>query len=138
MKKILVLVFAVFLTGCPKKTAAPVPGTINTFDAYAARVIGDAQTALTGAKTWEMCSDQHFPLTVSFDNETFLCDSNAGPFPAAARPALFRAEQAYNVAEAAGQAYHAGGSSDVQGLTQALTQLGVAIGEALTSIGKGK
>jgi hypothetical protein len=124
--------------GCAKTVTAPVPGTINTLDAYAARSIGDAQAALIMGKTWEFCSDQKFPATVTFDNNTYPCDATAGPFPAAGRPYLFKAEEAYNVALAAAQSYHAGASSDTTALTQALTQLGIAVGNMLTGIGKGK
>lgn len=138
MKKLLVLLLTIGMFGCAKKVSAPVPGTINTFDAYSARVIGDAQAALVGAKTWEMCSDQNFPPTVTFDNATYVCDATAGSFPASARPVLFKAEQSYNVAEAAGQAYHAGAGGDTTGLTQALTQLGIDIGNMLSGIGKAK
>lgn len=125
--------------GCAKKAVqAPVPGTINTFDAYAARAIGDAQAALISGKTWETCSDQKFPASVTFDGNTYPCDATAGPFPQAGRAPLFKAEQMYNIAQAAGKAYHSGASTDTSGLTQALTQLGIDIGQMLQSIGKGK
>lgn len=124
--------------GCAKKVAAPVPGTINTFDAYAARVIGDAQAALIATKNWEFCSDQNFPATVSFDNQILPCDASAGPFPKAGRPYLFKAELSYNVALSAAKAYHSGASGDTSGLTAALTQSIIEIGQMLESIGKGK
>jgi len=124
--------------GCAKKVTAPVPGTINTFDAYAARSIGDAQVALISAKTWESCSDKSFPQTVTFDGNTYPCDATAGPFPSVARPFLFKAEQTYDLALSAAQAYHSGATLDTAGLTQALTQLGIDIGNMLTSAGKGK
>lgn len=136
--RLLTLLMALALfTGCAKKVAAPVPGTINTFDAYAARVIGDAQSAITQAKLWEFCSDQKFPPTVSFDNQILPCDPTAGQFPVAGRPFLFKAEQLYDTALAAGQAYHSGASGDTTGLTNALTNLGVAIGQMLSGIGRG-
>lgn len=136
---VFVLLLAV-LVGCAAKTPvmAPVPGTINTFDAYAARTVGDAQTALVSAKTWELCSDHNFPPTVAFDTYVNSCDSTAGPFPAAGRQFLFKAEKSYNIALAASQAYHAGASSDTAGLTQALTTLGIDVGSLLTGIGRGK
>ena len=140
MKKLVPLLAILLLlaAACKKTATAPVPGTINTFDAYAARTIGDAQAALLAGKTWEFCSDQHFPPTVSFDNQTFTCDPSAGAFPATGRPYLFKAEQSYNLALSAAQAYHAGASSDTAGLTQALTQLGIDVGSMLNGIGKGK
>lgn len=140
MKRFVALLGLLMLVGCAAKNpaVAPVPGTINTFDAYAARTVGDAQTALVSAKTWEMCSDQKFPATVSFDGYVNSCDPTAGQFPAAGRQFLFKAEQSYNVALAAAQAYHSGASADTAGLTQALTTLGIDIGTLLTGIGKGK
>jgi len=136
---ILALSLSLMTLGCGNRAAqAPVPGTINTFDAYAARSIGDAQAALLAAKTWEFCSDQHFPASVTFDNQTYQCDPTAGPCPLVGRPILYRAEQSYNLALAAAQAYHSGATSDTAGLTQAITQLGIDIGQLLTSVGKGK
>ena len=133
----IILLLTLMLAGCAKKATAPVPGTINTFDAYAARSVGDAQAALIAGKTWELCSDQGFPQTVTFDSNTYPCDKTAGPFPSAGRPYLFKAEQSYNIALAAAQAYHSGASSDTTGLTQALTALGIDIGNMLAGIGKG-
>jgi hypothetical protein len=140
MKKMNIVLLALALAfgvGCAKKSTAPVPGTINTFDAYAARTIGDAQQALVSTKAWEFCSDQKFPAQVSFDGNSYPCDPAAGPFPSVGRPILYKAEQSYNVALSAAQAYHSGASSDTAGLTQALTQLGIDIGQLLTGIGKG-
>lgn len=37
--------------GCGKRVVAPVPGQLNTFDAYAFRVLADAQAALNNFKT---------------------------------------------------------------------------------------
>lgn len=137
--RILFLVAILCCTAACKKTVvAPVPGTINTFDAYAARAVGDAESALVSAKIWEFCSDQSFPANVSFDGNSYLCDKTAGPFPPAGRPFLFKAEQSYNVALSAAKAYHAGAGSDTTGLTQSLTQLGIDIGNLLSGIGRAK
>lgn len=138
MKSKFGLILLLLLTGCAKKVVAPVPGTINTFDAYSARVVGDAQEALRSAKAWELCSDSGSAPAVTFDGITRPCDATAPKFPAAGRPILFKAEQSYNVALAAGQAYHSGASSDTAGLTQALTTLSLAIGDLLTGIGRAK
>lgn len=139
MKRHAVLVLLLFAVGCTNRAAtAPVPGTINTFDAYAARSVGDAQAALVGAKAWELCSDGQFPATVAFDGKAYPCDAGAGPFPSAGRGPLFRAEQTYNLALDAAKAYHAGAGADTTALAQALTQLSLDIGGMLTSIGKGK
>lgn len=133
------LILTILTVGCAKHAAqAPVPGTINTFDAYAARAVGDAQAALVAAKTWEFCSDQNFPASVSFDNASYACDKTAGPFPSAGRPVLLKAEQSFNLALSASLAYHSGATSDTAGLTQALTQLGIDVGSMFTTTGKGK
>lgn len=138
MKKLLIPLLMLVCLGCGKKAVqAPVPGTINTFDAYAARSIGDAQEALLSAKGWELCSDKGFPPTVEFDNQTRGCDASAGPFPKAGRPYLYKAEQTYNAALDAAKAYHNGAVGDTAGLTQALTQLGIDIGNMLAGIGRG-
>lgn len=139
MKKLLPLLLLCLVTaGCAKKATAPVPGTIDSFDAFAARSIGDAQEALLSSKTWELCSDQNFPVTVEVEpGKTRVCDNSSGPFPKAGRPILFKAEKSYNVALDAAKSYHAGATNDTMALTQALTQLGIDIGSLLTGIGKG-
>ena len=126
------------VVACHPKATAPVPGTINTFDAYAARVIGDSQEALLSAKAWELCSDAKTAPFVTFDGVTRECVAGAPEFPAAGRPILFKAELSYNTALAASQTYHATGSTDSTVLAQAITQLGVAIGDLLNGIGRGR
>ena len=141
MKRMLLLPLLLILTACHPKATAPVPGTISTLDAYAARVIGDSQEALLSAKAWELCSDSRNTAGgapfVTFDGVTRPCDPTAPAFPAAGRPVLFRAEQSYNLALGAAQTYHSTGSGDTAALTQAITQLGVAVADLLNSIGKG-
>jgi hypothetical protein len=138
MSKIaLTLALVLCIAACHPKATAPVPGTINSFDAYSARVIGDSQEAIMSAKAWQACSDAAVKVPfVTLDGETRPCDPAAPAFPTAGRPILFQAENSYNVALAAAQAYHAGATSDTAGLTQAITQLGVAISNLLTSLGK--
>lgn len=140
IRLLVTLLVVMGFVGCAAKqpVQAPVPGTINTLDAYAARTVGDAQAALVSAKTWELCSDQSFPPTVTFDTYTNSCDPTAGKFPAVGRPFLFKAEASYNIALAAAQAYHSGAGSDTAGLTTALTTLGIDIGNLLAGIGKAK
>lgn len=140
MKKLWALLFACLLcTACGKKVVqAPVPGSIDSFDAYAFRSIADAQAALLSVKGWETCSDQKFPLTVTYDNHTETCDKNSGDFPSAGRQPLMKAEQSYNLVQAAGKAYHAGASSDSAALTAALTELSGDIALMLTSVGRTK
>lgn len=132
------VVLPLLMVGCAKKATAPVPGTIDSFDAFAARSIGDAQEALLSSKTWELCSDQNFPPAVEVESgKTRVCDNSSGPFPKAGRPILFKAEKSYNVALDAAKSYHAGATNDTVALTQALTQLGIDIGSLLAGIGKG-
>ena len=139
MKRLLLLFLLLPLAGCPNQAAkAPVPGSINTLDAYAFRVVGDAHAAIMSIKGWETCSDQKFPSIVTFDNATFTCDATAGAFPQAARQPLYIAESAYNVALAAGTAYHSGASQDAQGLTNAVNALSTAISQLLTAAGRSK
>lgn len=139
MKRLLLVAVITLMTGCAKQPAqAPVPGSINSTDAWAFRVISDAQAAIRQIKGWETCSDQKFPGTVNFDGASFTCDPTAGTFPASARQPLFQAENSYNIAEAAGNAYHAGASSDTVGLTTAVTNLTSAIVQMFTAAGKAK
>ena len=138
-----VMAMALGLGACQKRAVAPVPGTINTFDAYAARAIGDAQEAILSAKAWELCSDaasQGAPVpSVTFDKETRACPVDQPAFPAAGRAILFKTELSYNVALAAAQTYHAGAAGgDTTVLTQALGQLSSAVADLLNGIGRGK
>lgn len=132
---VLLVTLLVLAGGCKKTVQAPVPGSINSIDAYAFRVTADAGAAIHSVKTWEVCSDASFPPTVTFDNVTEKCDPTATTFPAAARPFLLKAEQSYNLALDSGKAYHAGGSNDATGLTAALTQLSTDIANMLTKAG---
>jgi hypothetical protein len=131
MKRLALLSIFLFATltlaGCTKQVTAPVPGTINTMDAYAARIIGDAGAAIRSVKLWEVCSDSAFPATVTFDSVTSPCDSTAGLFPASFRAPLFKVEKSYNIALVAGRAYHAGAGKDTTALTAALAQLSADI-----------
>lgn len=126
MKRMSVILFALLLTvGCATKNqpAAPVPGQIDTFDAYAFRVIADAQAAIHSVKTWQVCTAQSFPQTVSVDNTVEPCDSSNGSFKPEWKIYLNTAITSYNKAQAAGKAYHAGMSGDQAGLQQALNEL---------------
>jgi hypothetical protein len=140
LRRRLLVGFLVLLTvACQKKViTAPVPGSIDSVDAYSFRFLADAQAALLSIKGWELCSDQAFPMIVTFDGQTFPCDKTAGPFPSIARPVLLKAEESYNIAQAAGHAYHAGASKDAAGLQNALTQLGTDISSMLGVAGKAK
>lgn len=133
---LLPILLSLALAGCAHKAAqAPVPGSVDALDAYAYRAVSDAQAAITSVKTWQQCAAANFPPTVNVDGAAEKCDATAGPFPAAAKPLLNTAIHSYDVAQAAGQAYHAGASKDAQGLAQALTTLGIDISNLLTKTG---
>lgn len=89
--------------GCAKKAVAPVPGQLNTFDAYAYRVLADTQAALN----------------------SFKADVEAGKLVATPtlKTALNQAITDYNAANAAYQAWRAaGGTGDTLPVTRAINQ----------------
>ena len=130
------LLLLLALNGCAKNPAVTVPpGALNATDADAFRVISDAQAAILSVKGWQACSAAGFPSTVAVDGATVACNATAGQFPPSLKAPLNTAISAYNVAQAAGQAYHSGASSDAKGLTNALTQLQQAISALLTQAG---
>ena len=90
-----------FTSGCAKTAAvAPVPGQINTFDAYAYRVLFDAQAAINS-----------FKGSVSATN-------------ASVKPVLNQAIADYDIAESAYQVWHAaGGTGDTTAVTQAIAKV---------------
>lgn len=139
MKGIKVLLLALVMAwgaGCAKKAAtAPVPGSINAFDAYAYRSLADAQAALHSVKTWEQCAAANFPTTVTVDGNAELCDAAAGAFPNNGKAPLNAAINAYNIAQAAAKAYHAGATQDTTALAADLTQLGSAVATMLSQTG---
>ena len=133
-----IFAFVLMLTGCANRAAqAPVPGAIDTYDAYAYRVTQDAAAVIHSVKLWETCSDQNFPATVKVETNgpDEACDAKSGQFPTVARQPLFKAEQSYNIAIDAAMAYHAGASKDYNGLTAAVTQLAADISALLTTTG---
>jgi hypothetical protein len=132
------LIFPLLLIslGCAKKPlVAPVPGAVDTVDAWAFRIVSDSQAALHSVKTWQQCTVHGFPPSVLVDLTSQTCDIKTGPFPTSATPALNDAIEAYNLAEAAGQAYHSGRSADIAGLTSAVNQLSQAISSLLSKTG---
>ena len=134
----IVVAFAlcIIMAGCAKQPAkAPVPGSINTIDAWAFRSISDASASIHSVKIWEQCSDPTSPKTVNVDGTIENCDPTTGPFPMQYKSDLNTSIQALNIASAAGKAYHSGASSDVQGLTNAVTQLTTAISQMMTHLG---
>lgn len=99
----LVLATAVLGIACNKPVQAPVPGSLNAFDASSYRSLIDAQAAINAVKT----------------------DAAAGKIvlTPAEKTVLNKAIADYNIAEAAWQAYHAGTTADTATLTTAINQL---------------
>src|ERR1700752_4969009 len=132
---LLVLALLVPVTSCHKNPAtagipapAPtsVPGAVNSLDAYAFRVISDAQAAIHSVKIWAQC-DGAGPATTSVDGKDEKCDPSMGKFPPAYKPYLNDAIKAYNVAQSPAKAYHDGATTDVAGLATSLTQLSQSV-----------
>ena len=122
--------------GCHKNVAtAPVPGSINTLDSWAYRIVADASASIHSVKTWEQCTVANFPPTVTIDGNAEVCDAKAGQFPAQYKPQLNMAITALNTAAAAGKAYHSGASQDTAGLTAAVNQLSTAVTQLVSQIG---
>jgi hypothetical protein len=128
--------------GCSKKVVTsttppptPVPGSTSALDAYAFRVLDDAQAALLSLKVWELCSLNSFPMTVVVDGNTQVCDPKSGPFPPQFKQPLNDAITAEQTTAALARAYHAGTSSDGAGLSAAITQLETSITNLLSAIG---
>ena len=95
----LVVVLALTV-GCAKHVTAPVPGQLNTFDAYAYRVLADAQAALESFKA-----------------------SPSAQMPAV-KPILNQAITDYNIGEAAYQAWHAaGGTGETAPVSAAISKV---------------
>lgn len=136
--KICILVLAVMASvACKKPVQAPVPGSINTLDAWAYRIIADSGKSIHSVKTWQQCSVLNFPITVDIDGATELCDPKAGKFPDNYKPELNAAIDAWNIAGQAGQAYHAGAGGDGAALTQSVNKLALAITTLLSHVGGG-
>ncbi len=88
MKRLLIaFVLALSMIGCQKTVTAPVPGSINTFDATMYRALADAQAAIN----------------------SFKADVQAGKVTEtpAVKTALNQVITDYNAANALYQAYHA-------------------------------
>jgi len=102
---IVVVAIAMGVTGCATKAVvAPVPGQINTFDAYAFRVLADAQAAINA----------------------FKADVQSGKVTEtpAIKAALNQAITDYDAAEAAYQIWHAtGGAGSTAALTVQINKL---------------
>lgn len=129
-------VAVMLLAGCHKAAVvAPVPGSINSLDAWAFRVVSDSSAAIHSVKTWEQCTELSFPATVNVDGNSEVCDAKAGSFPMQFKGDLNLAITSLNTASAAGKLYHSGASSDAVGLTQAVNQLSNAVTTLVSQIG---
>ena len=96
----LVLAASFSIVGCHKTVTALVPGQINTFDAYAYRVLFDAQAAITSFKSSQSASNP------------------------SVTPILNQAIADYDIAESAYQVWHAaGGTGPTTAITQGITQV---------------
>jgi hypothetical protein len=137
MKRYILILMLTLTIGCAKKpVTAPVPGSINTLDAWAFRIISDAQASITSVKTWEQCTAAGAnPGTVTVDGVQQTCDPTAGAFPMQYKPQLNLAITSLNTASAAGKAYHSGASNDTAGLTNAVNQLAQSITQLMSQIG---
>jgi len=121
MKKITTLLLALTLLaalGCAKKVSAPVPGSINSFDALSYQTLMDVQAAITAVKL----------------------DISSGKFaPTPAQKAVVnQAITDYDLAEAAWHAYHSGATGDATGLSTAINQCIADIAAIASKIQGGK
>lgn len=99
-----ILILAIATTGCQKTVTAAVPGQINTFDAYAYRVLADAQAAI---------NDFRASVTSGKLTETPTI-----------KAALNQTITDYNAANLAYQAWHAaGGKGSTTSVNTALNQV---------------
>ena len=135
MKFLAAILAMLLLAGCHKTVVAPVPGSINSLDSWAFRIVSDSGAAIHSVKTWEQCTEQNFPATVTADGNAEVCDPKSGKFPMEYKPQLNLAITSLNTASAAGKAYHSGASNDAAGLTQAVNQLSQAVSALVSQIG---
>jgi len=115
MKRLLaLLLLSLSLAGCAAKSpvTAPVPGSINSFDALSYRTLMDAQAAIQSVKGSALATQQ--------------------------KAVVNQAIQDYNVAEAAWQAYHAGATSNPAALTAAINALVADVAAITTQLQGGK
>jgi hypothetical protein len=102
---------------CAKRAVAPVPGQLNTFDAYAYRVLADAQAAIND-----------FKASVA---------SGKVPETPTLKTVLNQAITDYNAANMAYQAWHAaGGKGPTAPISAALNQMNADITNITANGGK--
>jgi hypothetical protein len=112
-KAALPLVIALLFTaGCVKNVPVPVPGQLNTFDAFAFRVLYDAQAAINS-----------FKGSASAENP-------------AVKPILNQTIADYDIAESAYVVWHAaGGTGSTTAITQDITKVQLDIEGIATAAG---
>lgn len=137
LRLIALAALSVALAGCHKTATAPVPGSLNQFDATSYRALVDAQSSLHRIKTQQQCTVFEWPATAMVDGLTEPCDQTKGTFPAGqqSKDDLNRAIQDYNIAQAAWHAYHAGATNDEKGLADAISQLNNDLTALFTKLG---
>lgn len=112
MRKILLGFLLLATVACHKTVTAPVPGQINTFDAYAYRVLFDAQAAINSFKGSPSAQE---PAVKTYLNKAIVD---------------------YDIAESAYQAWHAaGGTGSTAAITQSITQVQTDITNIATATG---
>lgn len=114
ISKLATLAAVITLTvGCAKTVVAPVPGQLNTFDAYVFRVLYDSQAAINSFKASPSASNP------------------------AVKPILNQAISDYDIVEAAYQVWHAaGGTGSTAAIQQGITKLQTDISGIAAAGGK--
>lgn len=113
------VVLMALAAGCAKHVVAPVPGQLNTFDAYAYRVLSDAQAAIN-------------------DFKGSVTSGKVAETPTI-KNALNQAIQDYNLAMATYQAWHAaGGTGSTTPVSNAITSVQTDINNITAQAGGGK
>lgn len=132
-----VLLLLALTLGCANRAAqAPVPGAVNSFDAWAFRIVDDSDASVHAAKIWYQCTATPTP-TVSVDGKDEPCHIDH-PFPMQFKGELNSTIDVLNLAKATGATYHSGATKDTATLTDAVSKLSVAVANLLSHIGGAK
>lgn len=110
----IVLMLSLAMMGCKKTVSAPVPGELNTFDAYVYRVLLDSQAAINSFKS-----------SPSAQNSSI-------------KPILNQVISDYDIVEAAYQTWRAvGGTGSTAPITAGITKLNTDLGSLQAGIAGG-
>lgn len=135
--RIITLLLLAITLGCANRAAqAPVPGAVNSFDAWAFRIVDDSDASVHAAKIWYQCTATT-GASVSVDGKDEPCHIDH-PFPMQFKGDLNSAIDALNLAKAAGATYHSGATQDTAALTDAVSKLSIAVANLLSHIGGAK